>query len=1011
MQYYLKVVAIIFMFGQCLPKSIGQSEIAIAISDSLLYQNKIAEAQSILHSKSTTRNSSFHSIDLRNQYLQLISAYQSNFNESDFFDARNIIDSILDQQNYLPASKKIYLHHFISFSSNNLLTNTELIDYCSKGLSIAQDVLPQDTLFMIHFLFEKGSAELDGQMYTEALEDLNRAELLCSSYDATNSNMLPKIFYRIGVLHQSIENGDIGLGYEYLQKSESAFLALEHPDSLFLAQVYGMLSDVAWNFRDYEKGLLYLKKYKSFSKTIDLNPNMSPLERIRLQYHFYYKEMQFYQEHQKDQALQVVKKAENTFAPYKEDAEIKLSMAAIYNMMGELYIRSAPEKSSPFYKKAIAAFNDKESSYHFQFLFNLGKSTLYSGRAQESLLYSNELVELAKNQNISSLPHFYFLQAYAYINLDEFHKALDITNKVIQLLHPGCEIDLVEHINLKTFNPPTHKAVNINLLSRMGLAFLNGLPSNADALSTANSIFQLGIMEYGKAITSTKLTHYTKTMYEQLVWGIISSQQYLREGDLSIAELIEFSENTNEKYLWTMHKSNSDPNLYFNESLLEEEKQLRSDLIKLKQQSISDSSENITQKIFDITLQLEKVDKKKRKANSSYYDFEEAEFEFDTFQAKVASNVLVLKYEFILDSLYLFKISDRTTTVQKIKTDSSFLSQLHNACLLISDPLSNQDSLNQMLDQLSVELLPTLQENVSSLVISADGILNLLPFDLLRYQDQYLIENYNIGYVDALGLYESSEQAKLVSKALVVAPSYNHAIEVDALLAVRGDEFNLAGALEEAKLLGDVLPGDLLLKEDATKSSFVNDANHYDLLHFSMHSLLNDKDPELSNLAFYDGEIDHKLYINELYGMRLNAHMAVLSACNTGIGAEDKGNGIVSLNRAFTFAGVPSVVSSLWSAPDKATKDIMLNFYDNLSQGHNKTTALRNAKMEYLKFQKTKDFKHPYYWAGFVVHGDPSPINIVRSKMFYYYYLLAGIIVLAGFVYLSFLRNRQRQIA
>src|SRR3546814_18501144 len=113
-----------------------------------------------------------------------------------------------------------------------------------------------------------------------------------------------------------------------------------------------------------------------------------------------------------------------------------------------------------------------------------------------------------------------------------------------------------------------------------------------------------------------------------------------------------------------------------------------------------------------------------------------------------------------------------------------------------------------------------------------------------------------------------------------------------------------------------------------------------------MHSDLNDEDPELSNLLFSSTEQDYEMYISELYGMNFNADLAVLSACNTGIGGFKDGGNLVSMHHAFTTAGIPATIASLWNAPDQSTKEIMVAFYKNLHQGHDKATALQQAKLD-----------------------------------------------------------------
>jgi CHAT domain-containing protein len=102
--------------------------------------------------------------------------------------------------------------------------------------------------------------------------------------------------------------------------------------------------------------------------------------------------------------------------------------------------------------------------------------------------------------------------------------------------------------------------------------------------------------------------------------------------------------------------------------------------------------------------------------------------------------------------------------------------------------------------------------------------------------------------------------------------------------------------------------------------------------------------------------------------------MVVLSACETANGQFLKGEGIISITRAFTHAGTKSAVTSIWPMEDQLTSRLMLNFHKELKQGLNKSEALRNAKLNYLA--ETPGFQsHPFFWGGIIAIGDMSPID------------------------------------
>src|SRR5690606_25015072 len=109
------------------------------------------------------------------------------------------------------------------------------------------------------------------------------------------------------------------------------------------------------------------------------------------------------------------------------------------------------------------------------------------------------------------------------------------------------------------------------------------------------------------------------------------------------------------------------------------------------------------------------------------------------------------------------------------------------------------------------------------------------------------------------------------------------------------------------------------------------------------------------------------------YGMFFPGERVVLSACNTGMGKLESGEGLMILSRALTYAGVRSSVYSLWEVPDEETAEIMLLFYEYLKSGLSKVEALAQAKRDFLVNNPIKS--HPFFWAGFVINGNTDTLS------------------------------------
>ncbi|MEA5537424.1 CHAT domain-containing tetratricopeptide repeat protein, partial [Limnoraphis robusta Tam1] len=149
--------------------------------------------------------------------------------------------------------------------------------------------------------------------------------------------------------------------------------------------------------------------------------------------------------------------------------------------------------------------------------------------------------------------------------------------------------------------------------------------------------------------------------------------------------------------------------------------------------------------------------------------------------------------------------------------------------------------------------------------------------------------------------------------------------------------------------------------------------SQYQIVHFATHGLLNESQPELSGLVFslYDETGTEKagfLQLSDIFNLTLSADLVVLSACQTGVGQDIRGEGLVSLTRGFMYAGAERVVVSLWAVADNSTSEFMQNYYRKiLETGSNHATAMREVQLEMIQ---SNNYNAPYYWAAFVFQGE-----------------------------------------
>lgn len=191
---------------------------------------------------------------------------------------------------------------------------------------------------------------------------------------------------------------------------------------------------------------------------------------------------------------------------------------------------------------------------------------------------------------------------------------------------------------------------------------------------------------------------------------------------------------------------------------------------------------------------------------------------------------------------------------------------------------------------------------------------------------------------------------------------------------LRAGIVDLPGTQREADAVAKLYPGaKVYTRSQAQESAFVKEAGKYRYLHLASHAFFNDASPMLSSIVLAtpaNATQDGYLTAREIFDLQLNADLVVLSACNTARGDKRSGDGIVGLSWALFAAGAPAQVVSQWSVDDRATATLMTRFYQNMKAGQSKGVALRNASVSLRKPGNDPKWRHPYYWAPFIILGD-----------------------------------------
>jgi len=239
------------------------------------------------------------------------------------------------------------------------------------------------------------------------------------------------------------------------------------------------------------------------------------------------------------------------------------------------------------------------------------------------------------------------------------------------------------------------------------------------------------------------------------------------------------------------------------------------------------------------------------------------------------------------------------------------------------------------------------------------GILHYLPFAALTDGQHYLGDEYTIFYLPSgSALPFIQKKSKPVgTRLLAISQSYAQGFP------------SLRYADGEVATIAKLYNTQAFPEDNAAKSKFQKRGGEYSIIHLAAHAELNTAYPLFSRILLGAGqEYSGALEVHEIYNLDLSkASLVMLSACETQLGAQSKGDDIVGLNRAFIYAGTPTVIASLWVVDDESTSHLMKFFYIHLKNGMTKAEALRAAQSD-----TRMKYPHPYHWAGFVLTGDPG---------------------------------------
>ncbi len=604
-----------------------------------------------------------------------------------------------------------------------------------------------------------------------------------------------------------------------------------------------------------------------------------------------------------------------------------------YNEQDFLKCISASEKSADY------ALKTDYPHYRMIAYSKIGASYLKLKNYEKALFWINSSLELVRQKKDfnSSIYSLNIMKAMGFAGLGAYEKAADLTEKsiadiILKKTGKQTKIKDLSFNDLKDLNSNYF----INIFVSSGHIFLDKYKKGRQKpdLEKAEKLFLISSEMFREFYLKGEFNPLLHSLHTKITEGLLNIAFEKHRNNQSItAEIIGLIERNSSKHLYKefLHKRNVSDDVSASFRILTEDK-------------------HSIQNILDHLEQDQQILK--------FYVGTEDIFQVSIMKGKIE----------------LLKLG-KANGIKKLTTD--FIGKIKTP-LVLPD---NSEALTKV-------LLPKI--SAKKIILISDDFLNYLPFESLQKNGKYLSDHFDLSYHYSLALWQMnhSGKRKTQSKISVFAPFYQ-----------AGSEFNGFGtpplkfAEKEAQDILTRYSGKLFSGKDATKTNFYKQAKTSDILHLSMHSILDENNFRKSCLLFQN---NIPLYFEELYNQNIPAEMVVLGACNTGNGYLKNGEGIMSISHAFTLAGSKSNVFSLWEIPDRETAELMSYFYKFLKKGQRKDEALANAKREFVKNNPLKN--HPYFWAGFIVNGNTDPISGNVDQ--WIFWMLFGIvfIVLLGLV-------------
>jgi CHAT domain-containing protein len=892
--------------------------------------------------------------------------------------------------------------------------------------------------FEFNFLLAENYADLGNSEAYFAIIPAIKDKVLATSN--SNNELLGR--YYLASFSNTNKNTQLTQAIKYLQSASMEFEKNSDPPIFYYGNTLRSLGNMYRNAADFDKSIFYYKKGKSFIE------EHFPPDHFEIAYYDYAIGAVYYEKMEYEKALEHFLQAHKIWVNLLKPND--RYMRYLNEAMGDMYWELNDPENALLYFNSSIVNEEKVNNDQSEAAITVADSLVNNGNYAAAINYYQEAYkwrekEFGKNNVQTGACKNFVARAIRFSGDTE--GALEAYQEAIQILVPEMTQSSWYENPTTSMHVQSHQYLLESLMAKGELlkelfAKTNEISDLKAALETQEvALLLLEELKDSQMSEASRefWTIRTLSLVESSIETAVKLHQFTND-EKYLHDAFNFSERSKALLLLASlydHEINSFSNV--SEAIILKEKELKQSIneyvgnieseekrcndVREKMLSLWKNKLNSLQNEYNLLIKTIKVE------YPEYYQlkYDNQIANLETVQRELLDdNSGLISYFTGAKNTYIFFLTKDQISVRMLEDtpalfelSSGLFATVSSLSRLQREPQISFEQFTQIGFQLYSKLLePELKGNqFSKLIIIPDGQLCYLPFECLLTRKvtsatrdykslPYLLKDYAVSFSPSASIKILTENDENTNDDyLGFAPNYDN--QEYALESNQRDGIyleNLQYSSQEIEQAAGLFNGKKVTGKAVTEDLIKNNSSKAGILHLAMHGAIEDEHPLLSKLYFNtSAKEDGILHIYEIYNMNITAQLVILSACNTASGKLVRGEGIVSLERAFQYAGSKALLSTLWTVDDAASLKLTDNFLKNIKSGSPKDIALQQAKLQYLATASPEKLP-PFYWSSFKLTGNTNPL--VQKSNTKYFLMGFGIVSLFfGFIYFRKIRR------